>query len=90
MCANGGIKPPMKQGYCCEDIERVLLRNGPVNFGGVAGRIAKCTKYAFDEAHKALMFIMFVRCSQRVKGQPRATDFSDTQGLIDQLSTISL
>ena len=90
MCANGGIKPPMKQRYCCEDIERVLFCDRPVDFGSMACRVAECAEYAFDEAHKALMLVMLVRCSQRVKGQSRATDFPDTQGLIHQLSTISL
>ncbi len=51
MCANGGIKPPVKQGNCCEDIERVLFSNIPENFWRMAGGVAECAEDAFYEVH---------------------------------------
>jgi hypothetical protein len=63
MCANGSIKPPMKEGYRCQDIECVLFGNMPMNFGSVAGGVAEGAENAFDEDHEALMLVMFVGCS---------------------------
>src|SRR5271170_8127114 len=57
---DGGVKPPVNQRYCCQDIERVLLRDVPVNLRSMRRGVPKRTEQTLNKVHQPGMLITLV------------------------------
>jgi hypothetical protein len=88
MSSNGRIEPPVNQRYRCQNIQRILLCNVPVNLRSVSRRVTERPKQPLDKVHQPGMFVALAFRRQRIEGKSRAACLSEAQRFIDQLRAV--
>ena len=84
MGLNRRIQPPMDEREGCQDIQRILLADRPVDLRRMGRRVAECPEHALDEVHQPCVLAAFALCVEAIERQPWVAGLADSERLIDQ------
>ena len=75
MRANRGIKSTVKEGYCCQNIECILLSNIPVDLWCMGGCVSEGAEDTLDQIYQAIMLVPFTVGGEGVEREAGMTGF---------------